>query len=172
MTEQLIGDLDCGLCNDRTDMIVDWNTSVFVLVRDAMPRMGHRTSARPVRHSAMPFGASPDSAILPVFLGPPIENHGFRPWSVAEVIHLGGGKISKSMINKLHTLVDDHLVFAWFVIPFLLAISKHLRISYVPAQFLFRDQPPSPAYMHGLHHFLLSFLFSVPAPYVLFFDKN
>jgi hypothetical protein len=41
------------------------------------------------------------------------------------------------MIDKSHAVIDDRLVLAWFVIPVLLAVSKHLRISCVLAPFLF-----------------------------------
>jgi hypothetical protein len=37
-------------------------------------------------------------------------------------------KVSKWATDKLHMLVDHCLVFSWFFSPFLLAVSKHLRI--------------------------------------------
>jgi hypothetical protein len=91
MTQDLIGNCDCGPCNDRTDRsdrILDWNKLVFVPLSDATPQISHRTSARPARDSTIPFAAPPDSATVLVFLGPAVGNDDFRPWLVTEVIDL------------------------------------------------------------------------------------
>jgi hypothetical protein len=70
------------------DWIIDRNEAMLVLIRDAMPWIGNRTSTPSAQDGAMTFGASPESATVVVFLSPDIWNHHFGSWAVSKVFHL------------------------------------------------------------------------------------